>query len=211
MPDLAGFAGALGTVEGERTDEYLWLPPCTSGGIKLREGKFEIKLLLDGPTKVTYGGSSSGYKDSWIKWSISAKDKSGSESIQAEKRDIFRRIITQPGSSWVFVRKERALRKFAIVDGVPTEAEASGRVDGEGCQAELTSIRVLAKHEGARPTGRDWSDAETHWSLSFEAFGDDHDRNLDVTANQVLPDYPGLEFCLANSLSYPAWLLTAGQ
>jgi hypothetical protein len=42
-------AGGLAKTEPQRTDEYLFLPGCTTTSVKLRSGRFEVKALTQPP------------------------------------------------------------------------------------------------------------------------------------------------------------------
>ncbi len=100
----------LGISEPRRTDEYLVLPGCTTTGVKLREGRFEIKALTRSPVPASYSNRVSGLKDAWIKWSRKTEDER-----------LLRNVLVSNGDPWISVSKERNLRLFSLESGRPEE------------------------------------------------------------------------------------------
>lgn len=170
-----------------RLDNYLLLPGCTSTGVKIREGRFEIKSRTSPPELRRYSGWVAGYRDSWVKWS---KDVPGSVDLPRRTNDDER---------WVAVEKRRVLRLFSLESARPVETAARGLVLSAGCQVEYSQIEVRA--DGAQA-------AAAWWSFSLEAFGEPGKEadNLDATAHHIFND--GFECSLPAeaSMSYPAWL-----
>ena len=178
--------------EGVQIHEYLVLPDCPSVGVKLREGRFEIKAILEPPQPLGPDLPVKGRTDRWVKWSLA------SEGLQTLEP-----ALHQSGT-WLKVRKERFLRRFAADTGRLVEVIAPpGSFPGSGVNLELTRI-------GAEINPRSW------FSLAFEAFGPA------AVANQLLLDalrlffkdhdpVPGMPLEEENSLSYPAWLAKVVQ
>jgi len=190
--------GDLWAQQPDRIDEYLLLPGCSTTGIKLREGRFEVKVQTEGPVATEYPGGVRGHRDGWVKWSASLGD---AEGVRASLR--------AGDEQWVRVRKARALRGFSL-DGAshdddPREIDAGGERPGRGCGVEITEVRVLAPAESA------W------WTLGLEGFDDGGDPTecLERVARfffaGTLPSVAldldsSLALDLDASLSYAAWL-----
>jgi len=191
--------GNLGSVEAERIDEYLHLPGCESTGIKLREGRFEIKARTAGPDPVIFGESIAGQRDAWVKWSRLASDAAALHALVAD-----------PADDWIFVAKRRLLRKFAIDETGLREMDAAALLPPpRGCQFELSFVRAATgKLDNRAAACRALQSARPWWSLSLESFGagtprlDDVDSAAEFLFAQIDPGR--LE--RSASLAYPAWL-----
>jgi hypothetical protein len=183
--------------EAERIDEYLTLPGCESTGVKLREGRLEIKARTSAPVTVALPGDGLGRREGWVKWSLSLSElESLRESLAAADED------------WVFVRKRRRLRKLAIDGGRVTEVDAKTTGLGDGCQIEIASLMALRGTQGVPAVERDWSRSVPWWSLCFEAFGgpDSLSDCLLRCAGEFLQRPAPLTLRESDSLSYPGWL-----
>ncbi len=191
-------AGGRAVRERERIDEYLALPGCETTGVKVRQGRIEVKAQTAAPALVDYPNGVRGFKDAWVKWSSRVSD-GGS----------LRQLVTNPDDRWIFVEKSRSLRKFTLEAGGPREVSAETSFASRGCQLEITAIRVLADEAGAGALPADaWRRASPWWSLSFEAFGDPPTLNesLDLVASEVFREPPPIALTAAASFSYPVWL-----
>lgn len=144
--------GDLWAPQPTRVDEYLVLPGCTTAGMKLREGRFEVKAQTVAPVGAEYPGGVCGYRDGWVKWSRYIGNAAQVRSF-----------LLAGDEEWVKVRKGRTLRGFSL-DGVsdggdPREVDANGERPPWGCCAEITELEVLA------PRPSSW------WTLGLEGFG----------------------------------------
>ncbi len=140
-------AGLVLDSEGVQVHEYLLFPDCDSVGVKLREGKLEIKAMLSAPRRLSRDLGVKGRTDQWVKWSFASE---GLETLDP--------ALHQSGR-WLKVRKERFLRQFSADRGGLVEITAGQRTfPANGCHVELTRIEVEANP-------RFW------FSLAFEAFG----------------------------------------
>ena len=197
--ELAGWIGAgeLGVAEAPRVDAYLVLPGCETTGVKIREGRFEIKARTSDPQAVVVTDSVSGIRDRWVKW-----------SRQAPNIDALRALVAAPGDDWAFVGKRRRLRKFTLVDGTVREVAAS-ELPLRGFQVELSALRATGGKldESEAATSR-LPDADPWWSLSLEAFGPPGNVLQDVlaAADYLCRAVPGLRLGTRFSAGYPAWL-----
>jgi hypothetical protein len=173
--------------EGVQVHEYLLFPDCESVGVKLRDGRFEIKAMQGASQLLSLNVGIIGRTEQWVKWSFA------SEALQALDP-----ALHQSGP-WLKVRKERFLRRFSggrdRLKEVVVYQEPFPLV---GCTIEVTRIDV-----DANP--RLW------FSLGFEAFGP-----ATVTPH-ILNDallmffnehgcIPGMTLSKNESASYPAWL-----
>jgi hypothetical protein len=173
--------------EGVQVHEYLLFPDCQSVGVKLREGRFEIKAILGASQPLSLDLGIQGRTEEWVKWSFASE---GLQTIDP--------ALHQSGR-WLKVYKERFLRRFSADRGSLVEVTARpGPLSGIGCNIELTRIEV----EG---NPRFW------FSLGFEAF------DPSAVAVNILLDaihlffqeqgrVPGISLSERDSLSYPAWL-----
>jgi hypothetical protein len=166
-----------------RVDYYLRHVGIDSLGIKLREGRVEVKQRYRRCGVVRFHERVAGQVEHWRKWSFGLAESDG---------DL-------PGVStlapfWIRVEKRRTLRKYRIV-GNGVMAVREGEDFDQGCALELTSIRV----------GRaEW------WSVGLEAFGEElvlEDALLLVAKHLLaVEEPPVLE--VADSYGYPRWLTT---
>lgn len=166
-----------------RVDHYLRLGDTDSLGIKLREGRIEIKQRHHPHGIVHFHERAAGLVEGWRKWSLPL----------AEVGEGLAHALV-PASAWIAVQKERSLRICRIgSDGllIPVPGVA---YPGQGCGVELTAVEV---------GGAVW------WSLAFEAFGDGSylQENL-VSGIERLFNHEGVPFLLEAQAScgYPRWL-----
>ena len=176
-------AGAHSTQEAERTDRYLVLPGCDAAGIKIRDGKFEIKARTSHPEPIAWSQAIAGFRDSWVKWS---RDLNDVGELAARPRD---------GETWVAVSKQRWVRLFSLETGSPVESAPGGPWLAAGCMVEKSVVRVASND---------------YWSFCFEAFGEPDMliSHLDTMVRHVAAEAPALELPQDASMSYPAWLAT---
>ena len=168
----------------ERTDSYLLFPGCESIGVKLREGRFEIKAIRGASETVRYGPDITGRADTWVKW-----------SHKEEAVDSWIKALGKEPEGWIQVNKERWIRKFSLDTGKPEEVKEDEWPD-EGCNVELASVEA---------GGSNW------WTIAFEAFGTANTvrRNLHLVAEHFfLRNAPPIPLYSTNSCSYPVWLHT---
>jgi hypothetical protein len=176
-------------LEPGRGDEYLLFPNSDMVGVKLRQGKLEVKALVHPPRPVSVVAGVNGRTDQWVKWSF---EDEGLKALDAGLRQ---------SGCWVKVVKERYLRKFSADAGQVAEVPAKQKpFPGLGCNVELTSIEVEAET-------RRW------FSLGFEAFGPPGatPKILDETLGQFFigrGPAPGVSLNVLASFSYPTWLAT---
>jgi hypothetical protein len=180
--------GGLFSKAAPRVDHYIRVPASLGLNIKLREGRLEIKALTRTVGLRTFAAYAAGNVQIW--------EKRVTEDAAAGE---FERLQASSPHLWLAVRKERALRKYALEHGSPTEVQAGAVFLSEGCNAELTKLIV---------------DGADYWSVALEAYGDPArvEDALVKAAAQVLSDphrllpSTGAALPAANSRSYPEWL-----
>lgn len=164
----------------ERSDYYLLLKSDDSLGIKLREGKVEIKQLKQFIGQISPGQNIIGNAEKWIKWSF--------ELDQANKilsKDLL-------SNNWIAVKKKRTLVNYGITEeNIVSQKEPISYKNG--CITELTSINL---------NNEDW------WSFGLEAYGEENRQkdNLVLISHLILNDKNNIHFTLNDSLSYPGLL-----
>lgn len=165
-----------------REDVYLCLDEGEYLGIKLRQGRLEIKWRNAELGIVQFGDRVAGNAETWSKWFC--EDPTG-ESFQP---------ATVLGKSWVSVKKERSQRLFQVLPDKSIVAVATNTESiKQGCSVEITQLSI---NDNA------W------WSLAFEAFGENNClmSNLQAVANWVFSTYSGSKLLAQNSYAYPHWL-----
>lgn len=166
----------------QREDWYLLLADHKDMGIKLRQGKLEIKHRTGdrGVKKIVKGVK--GRIEQWQKWSFSL---TAEEEVPAH--------LPAEAEFWLEVQKTRWVKTYQVrqgaIAGVTPEAKPE-----QGCQIEMAEIRVL---------GQVWH------SLGFEAFGQANtlEQTLMQVLGQVFNEMDGGSLKAKQSLSYPQWLL----
>jgi hypothetical protein len=175
-----------GDPEGQpaRIDHYLRVSEGESLGVKLREGRLEIKQRY-GPSEVLrFGRNSTGRVEYWRKWSF---------LLARAESEISRFIGTS--KRWIGVRKERKLRAYKVTGkGVVSQVAISGNLD-RGCGWELARIGIEGEDES-------W------WSMGFEAFGQESELRdtLLLVAESILKMDTASRMGIEVSFGYPRWL-----
>jgi hypothetical protein len=186
--------GELWARQPERTDEYLLLPGCETAGVKLREGRFEVKARTVAPHAVEVAPRVRGYRDAWVKWSRAVEDAA-----------LARSFLRAGDERWLGVRKQRVLRGFSLDGpqgaGAPREVSAGAVRPARGCGVEITEVTVAGL------------DPPRWWTLGLEAFdasgaSGDPGPCLDAVALAFFAAAPPpVELELDASRSYASWLL----
>jgi hypothetical protein len=184
-PDvLAWFQqGARCSVDpSQRVDHYLRVAGGDSVGIKLREGRIEVKQRHRQAGVVRFHERVAGTVEHWRKWSFPL---AGLNDCLAS--------IAHPASGWIGVYKKRRLQRYQIMGDGNLVTISTEHYPNQGCDLELTDVRAA---------GLKW------WTMSFEAFGDEGAlrENLALATESILgiADPPVLE--IEGSFGYPKWL-----
>jgi hypothetical protein len=168
------------TVQPVRVDHYLRLVDGEHLGIKLREGRLEVKQRERSLPVTRFDSRVAGVMELWRKWSIPLAGG-------------LHRVSGDPGASWIEVEKERALCRYWLAGDRGIVATTTDWFPDQGCDLELTAVRVR---------GREW------WTLALEAYGQagSIQENLLRVAEAVFGagDPPSLN--AQDSYGYPRWL-----
>jgi len=162
--------------ERTRTDTYL-LFPSSDLGVKLRDGKLQIKYLISAEEFHSEDHEISGKMETWRKSSLPLKDPSTNPFQDVEGPQIA-------------VEKERDSRRYEVdpTKGIVTPSDK--RV-AQGIMIEVTKLTI---------EGIQW------WTLAFDALGEKQKECLQLGVTSVLKDYPGPKPQKEKSFSYPKWL-----
>jgi hypothetical protein len=163
-------------------DYYLRIDEGDGLGVKLREGRIEVKQRYGRQEMVRFGESAAGVVERWRKW-----------SFRLAESGIVEAALHGMSASWIGVRKERALRTFQVGGDRRVRAAPGGEVLGAGCGWEVAKVECAG---------------EVWWSVGFEAFGEEVERRdtLLSVADHILSagEAPVLE--QEDSYGYPRWL-----
>ena len=166
----------------EREDLYLYSPENDYMGIKLRQGRLEIKWRKSELGVLRFGDTVEGKAEKWGKWLC---EDPTAESFQPT--DVVGK------KSWVSVKKVRSQRQYQVLPDESIAAVPANESIDQGCTVELTQLGI---------NGKTW------WSLAFEAVGED-DKLMDTlqaVASSVFKTYRGPELQAEASFAYPNWL-----
>lgn len=167
--------------QSPRTDVYLIIDSVPTIGIKVREGRMEIKKKLSTVESFSIEAIS-GYPETWIKWS--------SKTADDVKEDY---PLLQDKDQWIQIQKKRTLRKF--------EVSASGQLlpfpetfyPEVGIAIEVSDLEV---------NDQSW------WTFALECFGP-QDRvlaDLKTVIPTLLTNFPPIELTKDLSMAYPEWI-----
>jgi hypothetical protein len=165
----------------EREDWYLQLPQNDDLGIKLREGKVEIKKRVADRGMYQFAEQVAGRVEEWMKWSFAS---------EVENQIFLEQNFKQ---EWIAVKKSRQQKTYHILDQKITEVIDPTCPTEQGCNLEIATLEMQK---------------QTWFSLGFETFGE-RDR-LQETFEQIVhhvlenSQFPPLQ--AEHSFSYPGWL-----
>lgn len=182
-----------------RTDTYLCLPGCHSCGVKLREGRLEIKAVTAQAGDIQLAEGISAPAEGWVKWG----------TAPAGGRGIDELVRFDSSDRLVHVQKRRYLRWYDFdVSAAPTGSMPLEF--GEVCQVELSALHAgfsAGGTPGPESAHSDW------WSLCFEA-GSRRGRgvrNLAAAGAREFAVRPPLRLDGVQAMGYPAWLDGLGE
>ena len=157
--------------EWTEVDCYLSLEGSQSLSLKIRDRNVEMKQRTHYET-FQFGNAHQGYLEHWIKWEKPLHDKS-------DAAQIFQDRLLE-------VKKERLLLFFPVQNNSVKFSETK---PDEGCQAELSKVKILNK---------------TFTTFAFEAFGSAQNlkRYLIATSTFVFSSFDITSLMLRESLNY---------
>jgi len=171
--------------QAKRTDYYLLLKSDDSLGIKLREGKVEIKQLNQFIGNISPGKNINGNAETWNKWSF---------ELDQAKNILSKDLLN---NKWLAITKNRILVNYGITEeNIVSQKKPISYQNG--CITELTSINL---------NNEDW------WSFGLEAYGEENRQkdNLVLISHLILNDKGNIRFSLNESLSYPGFIKLFGN
>ncbi|MBL7128953.1 MAG: hypothetical protein ISS16_08210 [Ignavibacteria bacterium] len=165
-----------------RVDHYYYFTSEGSMGIKIREGRLEIKNCFRDYSIVLFNRQVEGKVEFWHKW-----------SFEINQTDSNYQKVLDSNNSWITVKKERTLCKYKITKDEQVSVLSNAEYSENICNVELTNILIRDKK---------W------WSLGFESYGDEGSlfENLILVVREVLSDNRLLSFQADNSFGYPQWI-----
>jgi hypothetical protein len=177
----------LGTPD-EREDVYLYTTPvCEYLGVKLRQGKLEVKWRKAELGVIQIGQNCQTKLEKWVKWVCD--DPSATNMTPVSVLD---------NGAWISVKKNRSQRIYKINIDSDKEIQLlpiQQPID-EACALEFTKLNI---------NGNDW------WTVAFEVFGEDISLMdmLFPVSDLILKSYPEADLQAQNSFAYPRWLSLA--
>lgn len=184
---LAWFRGGFNNLTWppqSRTDRYLLLPGCATTGVKLREGRFEVKVLCGTAEPLVLPHGISGVAVRWVKWSY------GGEAARP-----WATALSRETTGGLNVTKWRLQRAFDRTGAEVVEVTENSLLMSANT-VELTAVHAQ---------NRFW------WTLGLEALGvpeklEEHFQRLSGyffgQAN------PPLVLDERHSYAYPTWIDT---
>jgi len=173
-----------------RKDRYLILPGAEDMGIKLREGRLEIKGRVDTFGAERFADRIRGVTERWMKWShaIDVGREANEQDWPGTRPDDALAVV--------LAEKRRILRRLSLAGGTIVKDPSEQSTAGPAVDFELTRIRLNG------------SPKETHWSIAFEAFpyGPDLHRPFSRIVGGFLRGWPSGSLTAERSMSYPAWM-----
>ena len=181
---LERLARGIGLPEPQtpRRDHYLHLPGISSLGIKLREGRIEIKRRTQQRGNARFAENVVGIVEHWRKWSFPISSTQASADAWLT-----------PATAWIPVDKARRLRRYGLAaDGTLSQVSLARMPQG-GCEFELSEVRA---------------GGDTWWSVCLEAFG--QEKGLEDSLYAVATLYLARDWPVAmeeeQSCGFPDWI-----
>jgi hypothetical protein len=163
-------------------DHYLRIPEGDALGVKLREGRIEVKQRQRQLGAVPLQARVSGVVEQWRKW-----------SFPLTRRTSAAFDTPVPALGWVGVYKERQHSRYRLTGDGNLVAMSPARYPDRGCDLELTRVAAA---------GSEW------WTLGFEAFGAEPGLEdlLSLAAGELLAGTKPPLLPVEKSYGYPRWL-----
>lgn len=172
-----------------RIDSYLRLPNADDVGVKLRQGRLEIKGCHSLVGMQRFGEDVEGEVSCWTKWTIDIPEREGSPGAWPALDHL----------AFLPVAKQRLQRSVLFTQEDMVEVPAGQKID-YGLHMELTRLRVADA-----PT-------DTHWSIGFEAFPEEPCGSpvFAKAVSRLLDGCPAKPLGAEDSMPYPRWLKRLG-
>ncbi len=164
-----------------RTDYYLQLADSDSLGIKLRQGRIEVKQREGAGETIELSGQAVGQVESWRKWSFGLAD---AENVTEQ---------------WVGVWKARRWCLFEVEENGRIIPAPPATILEKGCACELTDVRLADSSEQWWSLGFE----------AFGGTAVERRESLLRAAKQFLGQEDAPLLPIEQSYSYPKWLQMA--
>ncbi len=180
--------GSLVSPVDKRDDIYLFQPSVEHIGIKLRDGRLEIKWReLARPYEGPHGAA--GTVERWLKWSWTDSEGPGPHDVAP---------FGVPAGPWITIAKERRQRKYEWRRDRWIPVPASGTFE-QGVIVEITALKM---------NGRPYSTVLVETiAPNLEA----QQTLLDAAVEYLWQDFSGPMPGPESSYGYPRWLEKFGQ
>lgn len=168
----------VGSWEAERTDHYLYAP-LTNTGVKVRQGKHEIKVKI-APDEIFTVNRNQLRIEYWTKWSTREAD------------NLLNTLPKNMLNEWIAVDKRRWRKQYAINNGTVEHYNGFGPIH-DGASVEFTKV-YLPKLD------------KTYYTFALESFYhyNTNKDNLMKALSFFNIDYPMLQ--KYDCVSYPQFL-----
>jgi len=183
-PDVEAWfkMGAMdATIEPFRVDYYLSMPFEEELGIKVRDGKLEIKRRVHDDGVHSFSDRVSGYVSTWRKWSFPLVNSE--EFLESTKEP------------WIKIGKDRTVRKFQAIEHDQIEEVHPRSLAIRGCILEFTRLTDMR---------------DSFWcSIGIEAFGDfaeSKENNVKSFLAKLIKETRCPILPVEISMDYPSWL-----
>jgi len=177
----------------KRTDYYLHADNLLTHGIKIRDGRFEVKIQQHDWGQISLVNHNAGKGNMWCKYSFALEE--GDEEMR-HIADAFKDLRSVGlNQEWIRVDKKRRQIKYlidpekALVNKVTPE-----KTPPQGCNVELATVSI--NH------GREFC------TFGLEAYGKGVDvrKNLDLALSQVFSELSISGLDMRHSFSYPEFI-----
>lgn len=165
-----------------REDIYLYAPESEFLGMKLRQGRLEIKWRAAELGIMRCNENVEGKAEKWGKW-----------LCEDPTKQMFQPQLVAGKTYWVNVQKLRLQRKYQILPNKSVIVIPINQSTENSCNVELTQITINKKP---------W------WSIALEASNSQAHAttNLQIVANAIFNPAPQITLQTHNSYAYPKWL-----
>ncbi len=162
-----------------RTDHYINVKGSNTLGIKIREGRFEVKEIQSSDEKILSVKNVKGFAEIWTKWSFDT----------VENKYHLNELIK---GEFIALKKTRALQKY-IFDSNGNIESGFDNFNSDGCNLELTKVIV---------------NKTAWWTLGLETYGKSEflEKNLQTAFNHIFKSRFPFSLEKELSFSYPEWI-----
>lgn len=188
-----------------RQDRYLSISGCDYLNLKLREGRFEVKLR-QAQLQVLNTDLWEGQIERWMKWSCEdaafedASVRLSALPLSALPLSESQLSESQPSEPrWITVEKQRSQRFYqATPEHIQSLDEPMG---DQGCSVEITQLTVHGMMQGI-------AQESAWWSLALEASGPlaQQEPGLRAIAQWLSQTEAAPTLDLSHTSAYPQWL-----